>query len=301
MQPSKSVVPFIKLPNNLIWNRNVLNEKSLVEKATDALDDTTTASMLPEAVAQLNWRINRMNFCTFTILGLVKSCGYIPKTGANKSISKFRDILILLEKWGYITDIHLEEKKTLETVSASTEITCVIKNNFIKKGEADVEFFMLDLNTYNILFKESPSSSFRRNILNVYFYISARLPATAFNSKLDFQDGKMHFCYFGQGEIASSLQITRNTVLTCLKKLEELDLIYYGNIGTVSGTNYKKEKGVINAKTVYSKTSQALEQGLRYSEHFYETQGYLLPKDVNVKTLAKSIIKKNKGSKGGNK
>lgn len=282
MISSNTKTPFIKLPNNLVWGKNKENnEKSLVQQATELLGDSNTAAMIPEILAQLNWRVNRMNICTFTILGLIKSCGYTPKTGTNKSISKFRAVLTFLQDLGYISDLTLDPEESLETIATSTEITCSINNNFSRKGEEDTEFFIIDLDTYNALYTTSLASSFRRNIINIYFYLSARILYVPPGTKFDPNDKHRYFCYFGQGVITKDLGITKSTIVSCLKILGELELIYYGNIGSVQGTNSKGERGVIHARNIYAKTPEALKQGLEYSKSFYKNNEYILLKKPN--------------------
>lgn len=296
MQGSSKKVSFIKLSNKLLWIKDKgHNEKSLIDQVSELLQDSSTAAMIPEILAQLNWRVNKMNTCTFTINGLIRACGYIPKSGNNKSINKFREVLILLHEWDYLKNLALGIKENLETISPSTELTCSIDNKFIKKNGEDIEFFIVDLNTYATLFNLNSSSAFRRNLINIYFYLSARIPASTEEDTTN-----DHFCYVGQGEIASSLQITRNTVLTCLKALEDSKLIYFGNIGNVSGINRKGEVGTIFGKTVYAKTLKDLETGLSYSKSFYSSKGWLTSSDDIIKDKAKSILKKSR-SKGGKK
>jgi hypothetical protein len=271
MLPTHKIVPFIKLPNKLVWARHKNNnEKTLIQDALEIIGDASTASMLPEILAQLNWRVTRLSTCNFTIAGLVKSCGYVPKTGNNKSINKFREILMLLQEWKYLINVQLEEGETMETISASSEITCEIDNRFLKKGEEDIEFFTVDLSVYNTLSKLNISSASKRNAINIYFYISARILSASPVSENHSKDSIRNYCYFGQTEIATSLQISKSTVVSCLKVLGDSKLVYYGNIGSISGKNSKGEQGAVYATNIYAKTPEGLKQGLSYSKSFHE-------------------------------
>lgn len=289
--------PFIKIPNNLIWILNTdTKEDSLMQQALKTLRDETMVSMLPEILTQLNWRVNRLGFCTFTLSGLIISCGYVPRTGDHNSINRFRSILNFLQYKNYITNVNFSKNDTFENIAPSSEVICILDNHFKQNKDGDTEFFTLTLKEYTEIFKKCTSSTLRRNILNVYFYLSARLPGNPFVKETNINDGLLHFCYLGQGELASILYISRSTAATCLNILSDLKLIYYGNIGKITGTTSKGTEGTICATTIYAKSYEGLNQGLSYSSSYYESKGYSAPNNSELKELAKAII-----SKGGKK
>ena len=72
-----------------------------------------------------------------------------------------------------------------------------------------------------------------------------------------------------QDSISDELKISRNTLDIYLKKLNELGLIYYGNIGKIT-----KDGIVRNGNNVYATKGDELKYGLNQSKYYWENQGW---------------------------
>lgn len=288
---------FIKIPNNIVWILHTgPKEESLLQQASDFFKDETLASMVPEIITQLNWRVNKLGLCTFTLTGLIISCGYVPRTGEGNSTNRFRKVLAFLQNKKYLTSMNFSKKDTFENIQPSQEVLCILDNHFKQQNGEDIEFLTLTLTEYTSIFKKCTSSTLRRNVLNVYLYLSARLPGNPFLKDINIHDGLLHFCYLGQGELASILYMSRSTAVTCLNILLDLKLIYYGNIGKLTNVSNRGAEGTIYATTIYAKSQEGLKQGLNYSREYHNKLGYSTPNNSELRELAKAII-----SKGGKK
>ena len=82
--------------------------------------------------------------------------------------------------------------------------------------------------------------------------------------------------------------MSRTAFFNIITELQELNLIYFNNIGTI-----KNNKNVIVSNNVYAKDLLSLEEGLKCSNYYWEQKGYEV-----ISNNSNELKNKIKGYKG---
>ena len=246
---------FVKIPNNM-----VINEKGM-ESVTMRSESKLTLGIYCFLV-----RHRDLDGESRTSLEeLVYKLGYTPdskKGRINDKVSKAYEWLI---DNNYIKHLFGEYKK------ANGLIVCEVKN--ISKG-----YFELNFGTMNKLTNI--------NDLLVYCAIKARISKKQVG--LEFVD----LCFPSFKTIEEDLGLSNKTITESLERLREMNLVYYGNVGSIS----KNGEGKKIANNVYVLRECDLETALRYSANWHKENGYeiLDKKSTNYKRKDKSVTEKEK-------
>ena len=112
-------------------------------------------------------------------------------------------------------------------------------------------------------------------MLNLYCYIISKIIRRNDGvDNINITGGNAEVFWCSQEEICNNLDITKPTLNTYLKKLEELDLIYCDNIGYI-----KKDGCIATPHNVYAETRDELKEGLKQSKYYWESQGWKVTKN----------------------
>jgi len=275
---------FTMLPNRLVWSSK--NEETLLH---------TYGEKIVHILPFLDGATNRFGKACFTIEDMILSCGMIPKTGAGKVNSQFKDILIDLQSKGII-----ETTMNLEAVKMKEGIKCTF-NMPITKDENDnnVEFFMLDYEAYLEIIDRYEGERSKIALLKIFCYISSRIRnrnSIREGSKIDTSNitvngGKAECFYDSYYKVSQDLMIAEDTWGTHIKELKDMGLLFYENIGKV-----EKNGHITNANNVYCIKEDELPQALKQSKDYYRNDGCKLydkkvSNELNPKSKNENISK----------
>ena len=257
---------FIMLRNDVVRNEN---GASLLIKANN--------SKVVNVLCALDQMVNRLGWCCFSIEKLCSACGVkalrgFKKDGKANSIEQIRNILILLQEEGYISDINVD----LEKVKSKEFIECTYDNK-----TQNSKFFKLDVDTF-LKIAEMKNS----DILSFYCYIKSMIGENNY------------YCYPKEDKISEDLNICRDNIKKIRELLKANNLIDFGNIGNVI-----KNGKVQATNMVYVLESKNLLSVLDISKAYYVNQqganivGKRTDKKVKQLHMLKSTAKRelNKG------
>lgn len=249
---------YIKLPNNIVWDKN--NEESLCKYNNKLLS----------AICYLNFSINLAGSCCFTLDDMITSCGLVTRTGLGNTIDQFKLILKDLQKMQW-----LDGKLNIDSIKPKQFIKCNF-NPIFKKDDMgnDTEFFKLSYDKYIKIMNDN--SKLDKSItLKVFCYITARMRR---NTKEGQENRDIHWledtcveCFYEKYEtICEDLDISETTLTNNINLLQNLGLIFFGNIGLVKYKNYASYP----ANNVYAETEEYLKYGLSLSKKYYKESGF---------------------------
>lgn len=246
---------FVKIPNNM-----VINEKGM-ESVTMRSESKLTLGIYCFLV-----RHRDLDGESRTSLEeLICKLGYKP----NSKQGRINDKVISAYEWlvenNYIEHLFGEYKKV------SSLIVCKVYN--VSKSYFELDFTIMDKLT-NI------------NDMLVYCAIKSRMSKKQVG--LEFVD----LCFPSFKIIEEDLGLSNKTITESLKRLREMNLVYYGNVGSIS----KNGEGKKIANNVYVLKECDLETALRYSANWHKENGYeiLDKKSTNYKRKDKNVTEKEK-------
>lgn len=263
---------FIKLPNNLIWSYTD-EEYTLVDKLGDKV-----IYILP----YLDLMTNRLNICNFSIQDMIVNANYKMKTGKNSINNQFKTVLQELQ----LREIILTNTD-FNTIKPKELISCTLNIPFKKKDDDDTEFFTITHDSFIKIINDDTNLD-KITLLKIYFYINARLSRR--EESMDdkhYMGGKSNSFYGTYSTICKDLKITDTVLTKYLKRLQELELVFYDNIGLLQdlldGTIY-------TANNVYVVDKKELEQALKESKLYYKDCSNIVILGKKSKEETKKII-----------
>ncbi|MGL5329778.1 MAG: hypothetical protein ACRDD7_10940, partial [Peptostreptococcaceae bacterium] len=271
---------FIKVANNFVFVANKeYGEVSILKSM-----DKTLADKLLGVLIYIHCNRNILNNkCKFTIEELIKFLGYKPKTGKGK----INDIVITLIKeisGTYITnvDVDLNKVKINQLITCDMDIFDLV----------DYQFFKLDIKSINKIMTSGYDN--KLELLNTYCYICART-YTRKKEEKEIYDNGMKDCltesfYDTYDRICFDLNLSRPSYNKVLKELNELELVYYDNVGSL----IKDGKPDGNANNVYVLNKEELKLALERSRFYYEERGYTIKHKPSAKAKRENGIKGKK-------
>lgn len=243
---------FIKLPNQLVWSYKE-NEYTLLNTIGDKV-----IYILP----YLNLMTNRLNICNFSLEDIITNAGYKVDTHKNKSVEQFKTVLQELQLREIIdtnTDFNNIKQKEL--------ISCTLNIPFKKKKDDDTEFFTIIHDNFLKILSDDTKLD-KITLLKIYFYINARLSRR--EESMDdkhYCGGKSNSFYGTYDTICKDLKITDTVLTKYLKRLQELELVFYDNIGLLQDI---ATESIYTANNVYVLDKKELEQALKESKLYYK-------------------------------
>lgn len=244
---------FIKLPNNLIWSYKE-DEYTLMDTIGDKV-----LYILP----YIDLMTNRLNMCNFSLEDIIVNAGYKVDTHKNKSVEQFKTTLQELQLREIIytnTDFNNVKPKEL--------ISCMLDIPFKKKDDVDTEFFSITHDNFLKILSDD-SKLDKITLIKIYFYINARLSRRV-EEDIDFKHyvgGKSNSFYGTYDTICKDLKITDTVLTKYLKRLQELELVFFDNIGLLQDL---LEGTIYTANNVYVIDKKELEQALKESKLYYK-------------------------------
>lgn len=264
---------FIKLPNNLIW--------SYKEDKYTLMD--TIGDKVLYILPYLDLMTNRLNMCNFSLENMIINAGYKVDTHKNKSVEQFKTTLQELQLREIIytnTDFNNVKPKEL--------ISCMLNIPFKKKNDDDTEFFTITHDNFLKILRDN-SKLDKITLIKIYFYINARLSRRV-EEDIDFKHyvgGKSNSFYGTYYTICKDLKITDTVLTKYLKRLQELELVFFDNIGLLQDL---LEGTIYTANNVYVIDKKELEQALKESKLYYKECSNIVILGKKNKEETKKII-----------
>lgn len=264
---------FIKLPNQLIWSYKE-DEYTLIDTIGDKV-----LYILP----YLDLMTNRLNMCNFSLEDMIINADYKLKTGKDSINNQFKTTLQELQLREIIytnTDFNNVKPKEL--------ISCMLNIPFKKKDDDDTEFFTITHDNFLKILSDD-SKLDKITLIKIYFYINARLSRRE-GEDIDFKHyvgGKSNSFYGTYDTICKDLKITDTVLTKYLKRLQELELVFYDNIGLLQDI---ATETIYTANNVYVVDKKELEQALKESKLYYKECVNIIILGKKSKEETKKII-----------
>ncbi len=273
---------FILLPNNLVWD-SADQKYTLIKKYN--------TNKIIHVLAYLDTCINRTGKSVFSLHDMITVSGMAVKSGKNKSIDQFKSLLVQLEK-----DKIIKTAYDLKNIKVNDLIKCDFQMPLKKdKDGNNTNFFSTSHNTYFSLLEYNGNMN-NLILLQIFMYISARISRREtiiydgykLDNDIRIHGGKAQCFYDDYHNICKQLDMSQDTFATYIYQLNQLGLVFYGNIGLV-----KNGQDVHMANNVYCLDKLELDDALDQSKLYYQDSGYeLLDKKSNKN------MKKINGLKG---
>lgn len=216
--------------------------------------------------------INRFNLTTFSIEELIVNAGMKVDAHKGRSIEQFKKALMQLECDGILIDVSVD----LKEAKSRDHITCEFNIPFDKNKGNDQhsKFFMLDRKAYLKVMKSETKIN-KVSTFNTYCYLLSRMyKRKESDGLIQVNGGKAETCYPSYEEVCLDLNISPSTFQRHIEHLEEMNLIYFDNIGQVV-----KDGKVSSAVNCYCKEIIHLSYALDQSRFYYEHEGYKVLKE----------------------
>ena len=259
---------FIKIPNSFIWQTD----------SNTIIDKNTLYTLI-----YISFSKNKMNLCTFSIKSLIEYIGISVDRHKGKSLDIFKQSLDILQDNEIILyDTRISKSKISDCISCSLNIS------FNKNDQnEDINFFKIEFNDFKKIVDCNKNNKIE--VLYTYCYMLSRCG----NRKSELCDmtingGKGNYFFEDYDTICKELNLSRTAFFNIITELQELNLIYFNNIGTI-----KKNKNVIVSNNVYAKDLLSLEEGLKCSNSYWEQKGYEV-----ISNNSNELKNKIKGYKG---
>lgn len=262
---------YLNINNKVVWNTK---GDSMV---------TTYGDKVLQIILYLEENRNTRGISIFTLEDMIISIGYKPNKNKGKINDKVKKILANLQNDGLlISDYDLGTIKPSELVKARLLI------NEVEEGYFPIEYKVIDT-IYN-----SETKCDKATLLKVICYISARVRRLESDAHIEANEHgnwvgeKVEYTFFKQEEAMRDLNMDSHTWQDAIKELNELGLLFYGNIGQV-----KKGNLMITAGNCYCLDAKFLNGMDKCSKAWYREHDYTIvaeeqKKDKKNRTEAKS-------------
>lgn len=250
----KEELGFIKMPNIFVWDYTN-EDKSLIK----------TNELIPYIYTYLNCREDRIKQIIFSLDMLITGCGRVVKRGKGKSLETFKNTLEFFKEKEWIYYVGSLEEIKYNTLIYAQDLKNYnnLQKHYFKIERSNI-ITLLNLNT----------SIDKIKILNVYYYINARLNRRENNNGLQpdiVRDGGRYEGFCDNLEVMSKhLNISKPTLNECLKLLKDNKLICYGNIGKITNGEIVKE-----SSNIYCIQESEYKEGIKQQKLYYENQGWI--------------------------
>lgn len=245
---------FLKIPSNLIMDKKY-------------------KSNLLSIIIYLSCCENKLNVCRFSFSEFIEYALWSkPKYGKNSIVSEAKEFI------NYISDDeYFEVVGKLRNITLTTNITGKLNLKYeLDSNGNPIKWFKLYIEDYKKIL-DLKGKLDKKKLLNLYCYILSRIIRRNDNiNNINITGGNAEVFWCSQEEICNNLNITRQTLNTYLKKLNELNLVCYDNIGKLV-----KDNTIITPHNVYATNEQELKEGLKQSKYYWENQGW---KVINKKS-----------------
>lgn len=250
---------FTMLPNNIVWAYED-GEIALIKE-----NDKLLITMI-----YLDTHITSVGECCFTLEDLIIKSGLKVDRGKGRSIEQFKNTLTFLQSVGW-----LDSKLDIKNLKPKEFISCAYEVQFKKEDvtENDYCFFKLYYAKFRKLM-DCDTKLDKLITLKIYCYILARLKRNSSEQQDSremqyWQDTIIEEFHDTYKKICKHLDITPNTFNLHMQLLQDLELIFFDNIGLV-----KNNDGSHYANNIYAETKDWLKQALSASKLYYEGKGY---------------------------
>lgn len=216
--------------------------------------------------------INRFNLTTFSIEELIVNAGMKVDAHKGRSIEQFKKALIQLECDGILINVSVDLKEAKSRDHIKCEFNIPFDKN--KDNNQHSKFFMVDRKAYLKVMKSETNIN-KVSILNTYCYLVSRMHKRKESDGLiQVNGGKAETCYPPYEEVCLDLNISPSTFQRHIEHLEEMNLIYFDNIGQVV-----KNGKVSTAVNCYCKEIIHISYALEQTRFYYEHEGYKVLKE----------------------
>lgn len=262
---------YININNKVVWGNK---GDSMITKYGDKV---------LQIILYLEENRNTRGISLFSLEDMIISIGYTPNNHKGKINDKVKKILFNLQNDGLLVS-----KWDLGTIKPSELVKARLLVNEIEEGYFPIEYRVIDT-IYN-----SDTKCDKLTLLKAQCYITARVRRledeahTEANEHDNWVGEKVEYTFFKQEEATRDLEIDDHTWQDVIKELNELGLIFYGNIGQV-----KKGNLITTAGNCYCLDAKFLKGMDRCSRAWYKDHGYTIvadkqKKDKKARTEAKS-------------
>ena len=237
----KENLGFIKMPNIFVWDYTKEN-KSLIK----------TNELIPYVYTYLNCREDRLKQIIFNLDMLITSCGKTIQRGRGRTLENFKNILKYFQEkeWIYFTN-------SLDNIKPTTIIYAQELKHY---NELDKGYFKVDRDKIVILLNIETELD-KIKLLNLYYYINSRINRrenfTGLKPDIRRDGGRYEGFSEGLEIISKDLNISKPTLVDCLKILQENKLIYFGSIGSITKNGVVKK-----ANNIYCINQSEFEEGI---------------------------------------
>lgn len=254
------------LPNKLVWNYQNIEDTYLHSYGENILHILT----------YLDCMTNRLGKTFFTIEHMITTSGLKVDTHKGKSFYQFKNILADLQSKGIIeTDIDLNK------VNVKEGIYCILNMPIDKDiNNNNIKFFNITRDKYLEIMDRYSGKLKKLTLLKVYYYINSRIErrksiitsdGKRLSNDIEVFGGKAECFYDKYENISKDLKISEDTWNLYIKELQNMELLFYNNIGKV-----KKDNKSHNANNVYCIDKSELSEALKQSKLYYLDEGYTI-------------------------
>lgn len=238
----------------------MIDNKTTISLPNTYWQNTQNKKIIPLMINLLWYDKNDMEV---TVDKIIHDCGYTPQKGKGRTTEQFRNLLKELQDEGVI----LSDVNFLK-IRLKTGIQIKLKR-LIENPKSDY-YVMVDYNQFNKLMINEGRPDEKINILIVLFNITR---------EINMRKKQSYFWCSIEGLVRLT-GLDNLVVNKCIKKLKELKILHYDNIGNINKIVDGKNQTKV-AINVFALDSKSLEKGLKASEYRYLEQGYYMPSKKN--------------------
>lgn len=238
----------------------MIDNKTTISLPNTYWQNTQNKKIIPLMINLLWYDKNDMEV---TVDKIIHDCGYKPQKGAGRTTEQFRNLLKELQDEGVI----LSDVDFLK-IRLKTGIQIKLKR-LIENPKSDY-YVMVDYNQFNKLMINELKADEKINLLIVLFTITR---------EINMRKKQGYFWCSIEGLVRLT-GLDNKTINKCIKKLKDLKILHYDNIGNINKMVDGKNQTKV-AINVFALDSKSLEKGLRASEYRYLEQGYYMPSKKN--------------------
>ena len=239
----------------------MIDNKTTISLPNIYWQNTQNKKIIPLMINLLWYEKNDMEV---TVDKIIQDCGFTPQKGKGRTTEQFRNLLKELQDEGVI----LSDVDFLK-IRLKTGIQIKLKR-LINDPKSDY-YVMVDYNQFNELMINKGRPDEKINILIVLFNITR---------EINMRKKQSYFWCSIEGLVRLT-GMDDKTINKCIKKLKDLKILHYDNIGNINKIVDGKNQTKV-AINVYALTSENLDKGLKASEAKYKEEGCYLPSAKNA-------------------